>query len=249
MKYSEPPELDFEQVKARTVIALNRLGHQKFGAESGGYSLENWVRGVGLLLDEFERKVGEGRLPKEYVEKRRLLNDYLLRRVDTSQIDDSISELRQKEADVVRKLGDERDKTKARIDELQKELAEVTAELDRLNAQPSDMPGPERSGSFFRRLFARGAASAPREEDDVRAESEKKLQSLQNEKSEQQKVLKSIDRRDPDSPAAEDWKTLESIQARIGVLESEKLERTQFVKERAEFTASIADVISRISAS
>ena len=244
MKYSEPVQLDLDQVKARTIAALDKLGQQKF-AESGGYSLENWVRGVGLLLDEFEMKVGESKLPKEYVEKRRLLTDYLLRRVDTSSIDDSISELRQKEAEVVRKLGEARDRTKARIDELRREAAELTLELAKSKTQSIAPPEPERNGSFFRRVFSKGSATATREQNDKRAESEKKLQSLQEELSEQQKALKYIDQRSPESPTAEDWKTLESLQARIRELESEKLEKTQFVKERREFTASIAEAISR----
>jgi len=249
VKYSDPAQPDFDQVKARTMAALDKLGHQKFAAESGGYTLENWVRGVGLLLDEFEKRVGEARLPKEYVEKRRLLTDYLLRPVDTSAIDDSISELRQKEAEVVRKLGGERDRTKARIEELRREAAERTAEQTKSEAQPSDLPEPTRPGSFFRRVFSRGSASAAREQNEKRAESEKKLQSLQRELSEQQKVLKSIDQRSPDSPTAEDWKSLDSLQGRIRELENERLEKTQQVIERAEFATSLAEVISRVGAS
>ena len=249
MKYSEPPQPDYDQLKARTIIALDKLGHQKFAAESGGYSLENWVKGVSLLLDEFEERVGDARLPKEYVEMRRLLTGYLHRPVDTSSIDESISELRGKEAEVVRKLGDERDRTRAKIDELQKEVMNLTAELEEVKARSANPPAPERSGSFFRRLFASGPPSANKEQSDRRDELEKRLQSLQGGISEQQKVLKSIDQRSPDSPMAEDWEKLETLQARIRELEGEKLEKVQLVKEREEFTASIANVISRVNAS
>jgi len=249
MRYSEPPQLDLNQQKARTIIALDKLGHQKFAAESGGYSLETWVRGVGLLLDEFEEKIGEARLPKEYVEKRRLLTGYLLRPVDTSSIDDSISGLRGEEAEVVRKLGGERDRVKAKIDELQKDVAKYTKELEKEKSKSAVPTPPERSGSLLRRLFSGGQASATREETDRRAELEKKLRSLQEEISGQQKVLKSIDQRSPASPIAEDWKALESLQARIRELERERLEKTQLTKEREEFTASIADAISSINVS
>ena len=249
MKYSEPAPPDYDQLKARTIIALDKLGHQKFAAESGGYSLENWVKGVALLLDEFEERVGEARLPKEYVEMRRLLMDYLHKPVDTSSVDASISELRGREAEVVRKLGDERDRTKAKVDELQKELAKLNAELEDEKARSANPPAPERSGSFLRRLFGAGPASAAKEQSDRRDELEKRLQSLQGEITEQQKVLKSIDQRSPTSPMAEDWKTLETLQARLRELESERLEKVQLVKEREEFTASIANVISRVNAS
>lgn len=247
MRYSEPAKLDYNQLKARTIIALDKLGHQKFAAESGGYSLETWVRGVSLLLDEFEEKIGEARLPKEYVEKRRLLTDYFLRPVDTSSIDASISGLGGEEAEVVRKLGDERDRVKARIDGLRKDVAKCTEELEKEQPQAAVQPLPERSGSLLRRLFAGRQASATREETDRRAELEKKLQSLQAEISAQQEVLKSIDQQSPASPIAEDWKALESLQARIRELERERLEKTQLAKEREEFTASIADAISNIN--
>jgi len=249
VKYSEPAPPDYNQLKARTIIALDRLGHQKFAAESGGYSLENWVKGVALLLDEFEERVGEARLPKEYLEMRRLLTDYLQKPVDTSSIDASISELRGKEAEVVRKLGDERDRTKAKIEELQKEVSKLNAELEEEKALSANAPAPERSGSLLRRLFGAGPASTAKEHSDRRDELEKMVQTLQGEISEQQKMLKSIDQRSQGSPMAEDWQTLETLQSKMRELESERLEKVQLVKEREEFTASIANVISRVNAS
>ncbi|MDG6972103.1 MAG: hypothetical protein JRM74_05400 [Nitrososphaerota archaeon] len=44
------PELDFRQLRDRTVNALNNLGRQKFSDEPGGYSLESWARGFGAIL-------------------------------------------------------------------------------------------------------------------------------------------------------------------------------------------------------
>ena len=65
--------MDYNQLKTRTIIALDKLGHQKFSSEPGGYSLENWMKGVNLLLDDFEEKMGAARLPSAYAERRREL--------------------------------------------------------------------------------------------------------------------------------------------------------------------------------
>jgi len=247
LKYSEPTQLDESQLKARTIIALDKLGHQKFFAESGGYSLESWVRGVGLLLDGFEAKMGEARLPKGYAEQRRLLMEYLHRPVDTSAIDNSISDLKQKEADVVRKLGEERARTESRIDELHDELTSCSAELEKEKAKSAKLLASERSVSFFGRLLGRTPASEGKNPQDRLKESEAKLQFLTDQIAVQQKALKSIDQRSPKSPLAEDWKTLELLQTKVRELEDERLERTQLVKEREKVTASLAEIISGIS--
>ena len=125
-------------------------------------------------------------------------------------------------------------------------MARQTAELEEEKARSADPPTPERSRSLIRRLFAGGQTSAAKEQNDRRDELEKGLQSLQGEVSEQQKVLKSIDQLSPASPVAENWRTLESLQARIKELESERLEKIQLVKERVAFTASMADAISNV---
>jgi len=243
---SEPKQVDYEQLKARTIIALDKLGHQKFSPEPGGYSLENWMKGVNLLLDDFEEKMGESKLPRGYVEKKRLMFDYLLKPVDTSSIDGSISELKQKEVEVVRRLHEERTRTASKIDELQNELAKRSAELEEEEALPVDTVTPERPKSFFSRLLGRTHTSSAKASQDKFGESDPRLQSLPGEISEQRRLLKSIDQRSPTSPLAEEWKTLESLQARIKELESERLEKIQLVKEREEVTASMAEMISRI---
>ena len=244
--FSEPKQVDYEQLKARTITALDKLGHQKFSPEPGGYSLENWMKGVNLLLDDFEEKMGESRLPRGYVEKKRLLIEYLLKPVDTSSIDGTISELRQREAEIVRRLHEERTRTASKIDELQDELAKRSAQLEEENAPPVDAAKSERSRSFLSRLLGRTQTSSSKGSRDKVREPDPRLESLPGEISEQRKLLKSIDQRSPASPLAEEWKSLESLQARMKELESERLEKVQLVKERAEVTASIAEMISKI---
>ena len=62
------------------------------------------------------------------------------RRVETYLNDETISEPRQKEVEVVRKLGDERDKRMTKIDGPQKGVAKRTAKLKEQKAQSADPP-------------------------------------------------------------------------------------------------------------
>jgi hypothetical protein len=247
IRFSERPKLDYEQIKARTIIALDKLGHQKFSAEPGGYSLENWMKGMNLLLDEFEEKMGAAKLPSEYAEKRRELTDCMSKPVDLSSIDNSMAELRQNEEEVVRRFDEARAQAAAKVDELRDEQARFSAELVEEKERLSAAAAEQRSGSFFRRLFGRRSTPPADASEGKVEELESRLRALPDEILEQQRTVKSIDQRSSESPWAEDWKKLESLQVRLKELENERLEKVQLVREREATTASIASAISRIS--
>lgn len=237
---------EYEELKTRTIAALDKLGHQKFSAESGGYSLENWTKGVNLLLDEFEEKVGATKLPPEYAEKRREMNDLLSRPVDLSSINEKISELGEAEAEVSRKIDEARTLTSSRIEGLQSELATCSADLEEEKRRLSGVAAVQRSRPFFGRLFSGNSKSTANASEEKVKELESKLSTLTDEILERQKSLKSIDQRSPESPCAEEWEKLELLQAGLERLKDEKLDREQLVREREEITASIANAISKI---
>lgn len=247
VRYSEPTKLDAEQFKSRTITALERLGHQRFTSEPGGYSLENWMKGVSLLLDDFEKAIGTEKLPPEYVERRRELTSWLSRPVDVSAIGNSISAVELERDVVTQKIDGAKTQFSSKIVELQDELARRSVELEeaKKRLRPSEGTG-RRSESLFNRLF--GRRSGPSFEDT--AEDIKKLEVeirlLTDELLEQRKALRSIDRHPSESPCAEEWKMLQSLQARLEGLEAEKSEKLQLAKEREELTASIADTIAKI---
>lgn len=243
---SEATQAEFDQLKTRTIIALDKLGHQKFSSEPGGYSLENWVRGVNLLLDDFEGKMGAARLPSDYAERRRELTYWLSKPVDLSSIDNSVDELKQGEEEILRKLHEARTRSSSRIDELRTELAARSAELEEKKRQLSTLASERRSDSIFKRLF-RG--NPPLSVDDTEKEVEEieaRIHILASGILEEQKSLKSVDEHSSESPWVEEWRRLESLQAKRKELENERLEKSQLVRERKELTASIADVISKI---
>lgn len=238
--------MDYEALKSRTITALNKLGQQKFSTEPGGYSLENWTKGVNILLDEFEEKMGEGKLTSDYHVKRREMESFLSRPISTSSIDEGIAELGQKLAEVEGKIETGRTGLVSKIAELKGEQERSSAELAEEQRRISTPAEDKRSGSFLRRVFV-GKPKAPKIAESHIKELESRLDGLANEIPLQQKILKSVDQHSPESPFAEEWRALESLKQSQGALQSERLEKVQLVKERQEITASVADAISRIS--
>jgi len=246
IKLPETPKLDREELKARTITALHRLGEQRFSEEPGGYSLENWIHGVNVLLDDFEEKMGAANLSSEYAVSRRLLTDFVSKPVDVSSIDGEISELKGKMAEIDGKFDETRTRIHARIDELKKEQATYSDELAREQKKLAEAPAEQNSGSFLKRIF-RGNSNAPMEESKAEIEElESKLRVLPGQLLDQHKLMRSMEDHSPESPLADEWKELEELRARSAALEKERAETTELVRERAELTDSVAKAISEI---
>jgi chorismate mutase len=247
IRIQETPKLDYDQLKSRTVIALNRLGQQKFSNEPGGYSLENWMKGVNILLDDFEEKMGAGRLSPDYVEKRRELNDFFSKPVSTSSIDESISDLKQSEADAENRIAEGRARLVSRVAELKSEQESCSAQLQREQERIRGQAMDQNSGSLLKRLFMGNSKATTNDSGTAVKDLESRLEVLSNEILGQQKLLKLVDQHSSDSPFAEEWKELESLRTKLDALEIERLERVQLVKERVEVTSSIAGAIASLA--
>ena len=244
IRTQETPKLDPDQLKSRTIIALSRLGQQKFSNEPGGYSLENWVRGVNILLDDFEEKMGKGKLSPDYVEKRREMNDFLSKPVSTSSIDESIYNVKRDAADAEGRIAEGRARLVSRVAELKSEQDSCSAELERARERIASQAAEQSSESLLKRLFKGNSKTSAKDPGTRVKELESKLDALSSEILGQKRLLKLVDQHSPDSPYADEWKTLESLQTRLDALDSERLEKVQLVKEREEIASSIADTIS-----
>jgi polyhydroxyalkanoate synthesis regulator phasin len=246
IRISETPKLDYEELKARTVAALHKLGLQKFSEEPGGYSLDNWVKGVNVLLNDFEEKMGEAKLSSEYAKRRRFLTEFVSKPVDVSTIDDEVSSLRRSMADIQGKLEANRAQVSSKIDELKREQAKYSEDLAREQKKLDAEPVDQTSGSFLKRLF-RGKTPTPVDESKAEIEELKsKLSALPDLILEQQRLLKSIDEHVPGSPLVDEWKELEALGAKVAAMEAERSQMVELVKERAELTTAIAEAISEI---
>ena len=245
IRIQQAPEPDFGQLKARTINALNKLGQQKFSSEPGGYALENWVRGVNVLLDEFEDKAGATRLTLEYKARRQEMSDYLSRPASTSSIDAEMTELKANMSDIEGRIEAERVRVISRISKLKGDQASLLAELERERGRVGGATAEQRTPSYFVRLFGRKGNPTKNPENRIN-DIESKLAILPDEILNLQRQLKTLDLRSPESPFAEDWKRLDSMRSNMKELENEKFDRIQLVKERAELTGPMADAISRI---
>lgn len=247
IRLPETSELDYDQLKSRTVIALDKLGHQKFSTEPGGYSLENWIKGVNVLLDEFEEKMGEGRLSPDYISKRHELNDRTSEPVSTSTIDESISDLTRNLAEVRGRIDAGREQLVSKLVDLKNERDKCSTELAQEQKRISDLATNQKPDSFFKRVFGGGSKASTKDPETNVRELESRIGALSDEILGQQGLIRLFDQHSPESPFAEDWKTVESLQTRLEALGSERVEKVQLVKERDEITASIAETISGLA--
>jgi len=245
IRIQETPKLDFDQLKARTINALSKLGQQKFSTEPGGYALENWTKGVNVLLDEFEEGVGAARLSPDYLASRRELSELLSKPVLLTSVDEDMSELRVNISSIEGKIEAERAQRVSRISELRAAQAKYSDDLEHERRRDADAAAVQSPNSIFNRLLGRGKNQSESAESRIE-ELESKLATLPNEILEQQKQLKTIDLRSSGSLLAEEWNRLDSMQARLKELEKERWDRIELVKERAEATGSIADAISKM---
>jgi hypothetical protein len=204
------------------------------------------MRGVNVLLDEFEEKVGKGKLSPEYIQKRREMNDRLSKPVSTSSIDKEISEIKQSMTDVEGRIEAGRARIASRILELKDEQARCSADLAREQKRIAGLAAEPKSDSFLKRLFGGNSKTPARNSGAQINELESRLRALPDEILGQQKLLKSVELRSPESPFVEDWKVFDSLETRLQALENVRLEDVQLVKEREETTASVADAISRM---
>ena len=245
VRIQESPQLDNDQLRDKTIIALNRLGEQSFSPDSGGYSLENWARGVNMLLDDFERNVGEGKLSSEYISKRRELSELVSRPVATGSMDEKIAGARREIEAIEKKVDAERARIAGIIADLKAEQARCSEELE-LDRQANLVSPQPRSGSFLGRLFGNGPKAQPTDTTRI-DELESRLQAIPIEISEQKALLKSMEGGSQGSKAAEEREQLAALRSRLGELESERSASLQLVKERKEITASIAGAIAAMS--
>ena len=244
IRLQETRKPNYDELKARTINALNKLGQQKFSTESGGYSLDNWVKGVNMLLDEFEEEVGRGWLTPVYLERRRQLNDDLSNPVSTSSLDEEISDLRQKVADAKGRIDSERARIASKVTDLKDEQSRCSAELAREQSRVASGEAVQNSDSIFRRLL-RGNPKPAATDPEMRVkELQSRFDAISSEILDQQRLLKSIDQLPVESPLAETWNELQSSQASLDVLEVDRLRIVHFDKEREEITTLIAEAIS-----
>ncbi|MDG6921797.1 MAG: hypothetical protein JRN67_00715 [Nitrososphaerota archaeon] len=248
LKFTGEEHLDFEQLKSRVSIALDKLGHQMFSLEPGGYTFHNWMTSFNLLLDDFEERA-RGHLSKEYYDSRLRLTVELVKPVDTSDIDPDIEKIEAEinatklemteltresnsRTDERRHIGSEVDHLKAQMISKQKELADASESLLAL----------KKKKSFFSRLISN------RRESSIESAKEK-IESIQAEIYSTGIKIKELDVKDIDNNQVFDEKLetmnekLDALQRRLADWSAKKNERLQLVEKRVETTTILSSII------
>ncbi len=270
IKYVEEQQLDFDQLKSRTVISLEKLGQQVFSSEPGGYTMHNWIKNFNLLLDDFETKAGPHNLTKEYFEKRLELNASLAKPVDTSEINREIDQLRNDietisndivQADLLGKqqrdaqigeLGSKIDSLKKQYHENERQIEAEKAALEERKRGAKKRSDADSSTSLFKMLFS-SKVSDPNSVESVtrrinelqskRLKLEGEIHTLQEERNSKIRSSQGSDGR----KHQQDAERLESLRIRMSDLGIQRAQILQQSEQRKSATAAMSELISKIT--
>jgi len=244
----EAEELGLEQVRARTTLALDRLGHQVISSEPGGYDLEDWMRNLNSLLDDFQEKMGPDLITEEFRERRRAALLPLSSPASSSEVDSEMERLLQEEDAAKATLADLDRKAAARLAELKGEREAGEKELKLAKQKLADLRAAKQSRPFFSRLVGSGPSVEPAE---ARvADLESKMKSLEDEIERHRKARSGHDENNQaerEPGAVEARQRLDATQKRLGELQSARQGMLQFSREREIATKALSEMISAMS--
>jgi hypothetical protein len=257
---------NFPVLKERTMIALLRLGEQRFSQEPGGYGFQNWMKNFNLLLDDFETQAGQGNLPKEYFAKRLELTASLVKAGNSNfGPDQEILKLKDEqqtllakitEARAVEKMKEERHQREERISSLE---ADKSIYLERLKETQGELARKkkelENSKKVLNRIFGGSKRVGPSsirnlEEkiDDIRSKIEildkKILEQRSDVNSSSAEKLFEANSGSADLDQLQD--SLDSVNSQLAELEIENSERSEFIDDRRRITSQMREMISAI---
>ena len=244
----EPEELDLEQVRARTTLALDRLGHQVLSTEPGGYDLEDWTRNVNSLLDDFQEKVGADLITDEFRERRRAALLSLALPSASSDADSEMEKLVQEEAAAKEALAELDRKAATKLAALKDERDACEKELKIARQKLADLRAAKQSRPFFSRLIGPGPSTEQAEA--KVAELEGKTGKLEEEIETHRKARSRLAENNPadgDSGRAEARQRLDAAQERLTELQSARQGMLQLSREREVATKALSDLVSSIN--
>ncbi len=242
----ETEPLDLEQVKARTILALDRLGHQVLSPEPGGYDLQSWMRNLNSLLDDFQEKIGPGRLPPELDERRREINASLLASPDSSAIDSEMETLLREQENARRAIEEESEKAAAKLRSLQGEHDLRERDLMAEKKKLAEMNEANQSRQFFSRFLRPGPSTA---------KTDARIKELESDLSRIEDEIKTVQRAraagaggstESNKTVAEAKQKIESSQKRLDELRLSKQALIQLAQEREVAAMSLSEVVSKV---
>ncbi|MDA4116455.1 MAG: hypothetical protein OK442_07870 [Thaumarchaeota archaeon] len=234
--FQETERPDAEEVRKRTILTLERLGHQVLSSEPGGYDLEAWMRNINALLDDFGEKVGDGVVGEEFRARSQHALSGLTASSSATEIDLEIEKVTQEEAAARAAAGEAEKAASARLASLREERDACIKELKEEREKLSELKARQ-SRQLFSRLLRSGPSTADAEKSV--AELESKLEGLEHE-------IESRRRTRSDPAYIEAEKRFETARSRLLELQSSRQGLLQLAREREAATQALSGMISSL---
>jgi chromosome segregation ATPase len=237
--------MDLEAVRTRTVLALDRLGHQVLSSEPGGYDLDHWKRSFDSLLDDFVEKIGEARTTEEFHAKRREAEGYLTLPSGPTEFDSEIARLLKVEDEAKASLEEAKRKAAARLVSLKNEREACVRDLKAKKEKVEELKAADQSRGFFTRRVLKTGTSIAKAEAEVK-EVESKISALgeEIERSRKVRATSAGSPGDGESEYVEAERKLNDARAELANVESAKQVAMQLAQERERATQAVAQAIS-----
>jgi len=240
--YQETGRPDPAEVKTRTILALDRLGHQVLSTEPGGYDLEDWTRSLNSLLDDFQEKVGADLLGAEFVSKKQEALSCLVP-FSADEIDSEIERLTQEEAAARTAVDEAQRKASSRLASLREERDASAKELRAQREKLAEVKEARQSRQLFSRLLRSGPSTQQAETSVAALES--KVKKLEDEIERARKARSTVTG-DGDPEYIEARRRLEEAGNKLLELQTSKQDSLQLAHERAEATKTLSEMISAL---
>jgi DNA repair exonuclease SbcCD ATPase subunit len=240
--YQEVERPDPTEVRTRTILALDRLGHQVLSTEPGGYDLEDWTRSLNSLLDDFQEKVGAELLGDEFGSRRQ---QALSRVVPSSarEIDSEIERLTQEQAAASVAVDEAQKRASARLASLREEREACGKELRAEREKLAEIREARQSRQLFSRLLRAGPST---EQAEARvAALESKLKRVEDE-IERMRKARSTTAGEGDPEYIEARGRFEAARSKLLELQASKQDLLQLAHEREEATKALSEMISAL---
>ncbi|HEV2389294.1 MAG TPA: hypothetical protein VGS04_01080 [Nitrososphaerales archaeon] len=177
--FQEAERPDPEEVRKRTIMALDRLGHQVLSSEPGGYDLEDWMRSLNSLLEDFEDKVGDGVVGDEFRARSQQALDRLVPSSSAREIEQEIEKTTEEQAAASAAMEEAERKASARLASLREERDASVKELKTEKERLAEIREARHSRQFFSRILRAGPSTEEAEKSV--AELESKLKRIEDE--------------------------------------------------------------------
>jgi hypothetical protein len=245
--FQETERPDPEEVRKRTIIVLDRLGHQVLSSEPGGYDLDHWTRNVNSLLDDFQEKMGTELVGEEFRERRQKALSLVAAPSSARDVDSEIEKVIQEEVDARAGVEEAERKAAARLASMKEERDECAREVKAQRERLAALREAKQSRQFFSRILRSGPSTEEAEASVAALES--KLAKLEEE-IERSRKARSAEVGGPsgegDRELLEARRRLEEARSKLLELQSSRQTLLQLAGEREAAAKVLSEMISSL---